>query len=405
MNRAPTSGLPESAAPAAGPQASAAGHPAPPILPGSTLGVIGAGQLGLMFGLKARALGYRLAFLSETADAPARGMADEFIVAGPQDLEAHRAFARRCALITYESENTDAAPLEILEREGCRVYPPTPVLRIAQDRLLEKTFVRASGFQTADFLPVGSLEDLKRAVAALGLPGFLKTTRGGYDGKGQVRLTENSSLEAAFAPFAGRPCIFERQVDFVQEAGIICARREDGLKVTLPVAENVHRNSILDHTVAPARLPPGTAVEAQRVACALAEKLGVVGLLAVETFITEKGEVLVNEMAPRPHNCGHFSQDACSFSQFELFLRALCGLPLPEPKQARAAVMVNILGDDGQSLRGLPELLADPEAHLHLYGKTESRKGRKMGHFNVTGDDVASALSRAERLRRVLRWD
>jgi 5-(carboxyamino)imidazole ribonucleotide synthase len=380
--------------------------PAAPILPGATLGMVGGGQLGRMFVVEARRMGYRVAVLDPGADPPAAQVANEHLRAGFADPEAMRALASRCAAITLEWENADVATLRSIER-GVPVRPGPQVLEVAQHRVREKDAARRLGVGTAEYRAVGSLAELAAALREIGTPAVLKTARWGYDGKGQVVIRDAAEAEAAFASVAGagQELILEAWVPFERELSVICARGPNGEVATFPVAENVHRNAILDLTLVPARIPPSVADEARRLAEMLAAGLGVVGLLAAELFLTSAGGLLLNELAPRSHNSGHYTLEACPVSQFEQQVRAVCGLPLGGTRLLRAAAMVNLLGEDAGTVlgnAGVPGALAQPETTLHLYGKHEARPGRKMGHLTALGDSAEQAAERAQAARAAL---
>ena len=378
-----------------------------PILPGATIGVVGGGQLGRMFVMEARRMGYRTLVLDPDADAPAAQVADEQVRAPLDDREAARELARRSQVVTLEWENADVATL----RELAGIVPVRPgahVLEVCQHRVREKDAVRALGIGTAEYRAVSSAEDLRRALAEIGTPAVLKTSRGGYDGKGQAVIRAADEAETAYASLGGegREMILEGMVRFRMEVSVVCARSPAGEVSAFPVSENLHRNGILDTSVVPAPISPALADQARRVAEALVEGLRVEGLLAVEMFVTEDDRLLVNELAPRPHNSGHYTLDACAVSQFEQQLRAVCGLPLGSTELLRPAAMVNLLGEDGGTCLGderVARALAVPTAALHLYGKAEARTGRKMGHLTALGADAQEALGRARQARRILR--
>lgn len=365
------------------------------ILPGAMLGVLGGGQLGRMFAVAARTLGYRVMVLDPDPCSPAGAMADEHLQADYQDPLALEHMGALCAAVTTEWESVPALTLEALIHH-CPVRPGGDATAIARDRIREKTFVRDLGLATAPFFPILTRADLDSAVAGLRLPALLKTATLGYDGKGQVQVSRPEEAAGAFAQLGGVPCVLEEKVELHQELSVVLARGVDGEMEVYPVGENVHRNGILHTTLVPGRIPPAVAERAIGMARAMAEDLDYVGVLAVEFFLTRDGELLVNEMAPRPHNSGHYSLDACLSSQFEQQVRALCGLPLGSPHLLMPAVMVNLLGDlwgDGEP--DWSRLLAHPQVKLHLYGKHQARPGRKMGHFIVLGEDVETSLTLA----------
>lgn len=378
-----------------------------PILPGSTIGVVGGGQLGRMFALEARRMGYRVLILDPSPQSPGAMVADWQIQAPLDDPEAGLALARRSDVITLEWENADAGLIRRMQ-EIVPVRPGAHVLEAAQHRVREKEAVRRLGIHTADFRAVRTPEELAQGLRELGTPALLKTARGGYDGKGQWLIRNPEEADQAFTELAraGTELILEQFVPFQMEASILCARSPQGEIAAFPLVENRHRNGILDLSLVPAPLSTAVLREARRVGEALVEGLDVVGLLAAELFITEDERVLVNELAPRPHNSGHLTMEACSVSQFEQQLRAVCGLPLAEPRLLRPAVMANLLGEDAGTGEQLPEVadaLAVPEVSLHLYGKREARPGRKMGHLTALGENTSQALERAVHARDLLR--
>ena len=346
--------------------------------PNATIGIIGGGQLGRMSALAAARLGYRCHVLTPEPCSPASQVSAGTTLGDYEDPAALRAFAEAVDVITFEFENVSAAGLDLLSSLR-PVHPSPTVLRISQDRVAEKAFLADAGVPTAPWRAVADREDLHEAVAALGLPAVLKTTRLGYDGKGQAVLRHAADLNPAWDLLEPKPLILEGFVNYSCEISAIVARGADGAGTVFDVMENRHRNGILDLTLAPARVPPGTAAEAQRVAWRIADRLGLVGLLAVEMFVRD-GRVLVNEIAPRPHNSGHWTIDACPASQFELHVRAVTGLPLPPGRRHADAVMKNLVGPEETAL--WPAIVATPGLIPHLYGKAEARPGRKMGHVN-----------------------
>lgn len=376
------------------------------LLPGATIGVLGGGQLGRMLALSGSAMGYRFVALDPAKDAPC-GQVTPQITAAYNDRDAARELARRADVITYEFENVDAGVAALLTQES---YVPqgSALLYTTQHRLREKAAIEAAGVPVAPYRKVGSLAELEAATADLGLPCVLKTATGGYDGKGQAVIRRQEELAAAFrqvAPGAQADVpelVLEKFITFQCEISVIAARSASGEVKSFPPAENIHVNNILHLSIVPARVPE----EIQRRACELAEKIvsgmGAVGLLAVEMFVTEEGELFVNELAPRPHNSGHYTMDACVTSQFEQHVRAICNLPLGETSLLTPVVMVNVLG---QHLEGAVQAAcrANEEVSrlgvspkLHIYGKTESKTGRKMGHINLLCKDTGDGLSWVE---------
>ncbi len=347
--------------------------------PNATIGIVGGGQLGRMSAMAAARLGYRCHILTPEPDSPGQQVSAGITLGEYEDPAALRDFAAHVDVITFEFENVSAEGLDLLASLK-PVHPSPEVLRISQDRIAEKSFINAAGIGTAPWRPVETLAQLEAAVAELGLPSILKTTRLGYDGRGQTRLRQPEDVAPAFAALLPRPLILEGMVDFACEISVIVARGADGTVSAFDTVENRHRDHILDLTLAPARIPEATAAEAQAIARRLAEALGLVGLLAVEMFVTADGRVLVNEIAPRPHNSGHWTIDACPVSQFEMHIRAIAGLPLLPATRHSDAVMKNLVGPAETAL--WPEIVASPRLIPHLYGKAEARAGRKMGHVN-----------------------
>ena len=344
--------------------------------PGSTIGIIGGGQLGRMAALAAARLGYRVHVFCPEADSPTEQVAAVATVADYTDLAALEAFARAVDVVTFEFENIPAESVRVLSAL-VPVRPGWRVLEVAQDRIAEKSFFNSIGIGTAPWAAVNSAEELKQAVARLGRPAVLKTTRFGYDGKGQIKIAADTDLDQAWDALKGAPAILEGFIDFDGEISVIVARGLDGASATFDPAWNVHTNHILDTTTIPAPIPGALADAAMDAAHKVAGALDLVGLLAVEMFVTRDGRLLANEMAPRPHNSGHWTIDACITDQFEQFIRAVCGLPLGSPERHSDAIMKNLIGDD---VNDWPDILKDPVAKLHLYGKAEARSGRKMGH-------------------------
>jgi 5-(carboxyamino)imidazole ribonucleotide synthase len=371
--------------------------------PGSTLGVLGAGQLGRMFAIAARRLGYRVHAFSPDTDTPAGQVADREHVAAYEDLDAVRRFAREVDVVTFEFENVPHAT-SLACAEIVPVRPDGGVLHVTQHRLREKAFLSSRGFPVTPFRRIGSAADLDAAAGGLGLPAVLKTASFGYDGKGQRRLSPGDDLAAAFAGLQGAEGILEAFVDFEKEVSVVAARALDGDSRAYPVFENRHADHILDVASAPADIPPAVAAEAQALARGILECLGVVGLLTVEMFLTRSGRLLVNELAPRTHNSGHLTLDAAATCQFEQQVRAVCGLPLGSTELLRPAAMANLLGEEWAG--GPPDwraALRDPLVKLHLYGKSEVRPGRKMGHLAATGTTPGEAVARVRAARDAAR--
>src|SRR3569832_1739572 len=373
----------------------------PPILPGATLGILGGGQLGRMFTIAARTMGYRVMVLDPDAASPAGQMADTHLQADYADHEALKRHGEACAAVTTVIENVPAASLIELANH-CRVSPGAAAVAIVQDRSHEKSWLAQNGFATAPFALVYSEGDLDAGMADVGAPALLKVARFGYDGKGQARVNTREEARAAFREFDGQPCVLEGFVKLECEVSVVLARSDTGECALFPVAENRHENGILDVSIVPARVPQSLAHQACEMARAVANKLGYVGVMAVEFFVADV-RLMVNEFAPLPLNSGHYTLDACVTDQFEQQVRALCGLPLGDTRLLSPVAMVNILGDRWQN-GGLycNTLLAHPNIKLHLYGKQTARPGRKMGHFNVLDADPDAALRLAEQMRHAL---
>lgn len=381
-----------------------------PILPGATLGILGGGQLGSMFAAAAKRMGYRVEAISDTADCPAARVCDRVHV-GPYDDPVFLAEAGRgLDVVTFEFENVPAAAGAALARVTA-VRPDPSVLHTTQDRVREKAFLVTHGFACAAHRVVRSREDLEAAVAEIGLPAVLKTAAFGYDGKGQAKLTGRADVDAAWAalgvgPNGPRTLVLEGWVDFQCEISVVAARGVDGAVTAFAPARNAHANHILDVSSVPAGLPRSVLDEATDIAGRILTALGVVGVACVEFFVTKDGRVLVNEIAPRTHNSGHLTIEACETSQFEQQVRAVCGLPLGSTRQVAPVAMANLLGDCwGDDPAGAPRepdwaaALAVPGVRLHLYGKREPRRGRKMGHLTALADSVAAAVARVEEAR------
>jgi 5-(carboxyamino)imidazole ribonucleotide synthase len=346
--------------------------------PNATIGLVGGGQLGRMSAMAAARLGYRCHILTREHDSPASQVAAAATISDYQEPEGLRRFAVAVDVISFEFENVSAEGLDLLA--SLKPVRPSPtILRISQDRVLEKTFLNQIGVPTAPWSQVEDCEALTTAAAMVGLPAVLKTTRLGYDGKGQITLRHRDEFGAAFAALSPKPLVLEGFIDFAQEISVVAARGEDGGYTAFDTVENRHCNHILDLTLAPARIPEPVDRQAQAIARKIADAMDLVGLLAVEMFVDRDGRVLVNEIAPRPHNSGHWTIDACPASQFEMHIRAIAGLPLPPAVRHSDAVMKNLVGPEETAL--WPAILAEPGLIPHLYGKVEARPGRKMGHI------------------------
>ena len=372
------------------------------VLPGATIGVLGSGQLGRMMAIAARRMGYRIHTLSPGEDTPTGQVADLEITADYEDLDAIRAFAKGVHVMTFEFENVSteaaAAAAEIVP-----VRPSGAALHITQQRAREKAFLADHGFPTTPCAAVRTIDELAVALGVVGVPVIVKTAAFGYDGKGQHRIQSIEDAERVWSWIGHQDAVVERVVDFSHELSVVAARGLDGAFAHFGAIENSHRSHILDVSISPARVPESVAVEAVRITRDIMEQLEYVGVLCVEFFLTHAGQLLVNEIAPRPHNSGHLTFDACLTSQFEQQVRAICGLPLGSTAQLRPAAMVNLLGD--LWLAGEPDwssALAIPDVKLHLYGKPDPRVGRKMGHLTALADTVDEALEKALMARDLL---
>ena len=374
----------------------------PPILPGATLGVLGSGQLGRMFAMAARRMGYRVHVLSPDSDTPTGQVADVEIRAEYSDLDAIRRFARGVDVVTFEFENVPAATAAAAA-EFAPVRPAGSVLHVAQQRAREKTFLHDRGFPVTPFARIRTDDDLARAAVEPGLPAVLKTASFGYDGKGQAKVTSTGELHDAWTAMGRAEAVLERFVELDREVSVVAARGVDGWVASYGVIENAHANHILDVSLLPARAPAAVERQAAEIARGALEALDVVGVLCVEFFVTDGGELLINELAPRPHNSGHLTIDACMCSQFEQQVRAICGLPAGSTELLRPAAMVNLLGDLWSG--GEPDWAAAcalPGVHLHLYGKASAKPGRKMGHLTALAATVDDARSLALAARAAL---
>jgi 5-(carboxyamino)imidazole ribonucleotide synthase len=348
-----------------------------PLPAGSTIGILGGGQLGRMLSVAAARLGYKTHIFEPAANPPAADVAHATTTARYDDIAALQAFAASVDVITYEFENIPTAALDALEAVR-DVRPNRRALAISQDRLLEKAFLTGLGLTCAPYAPVQTLDDLHAAITKIGTPAILKTTRLGYDGKGQARILQASDASAAHASMDGAPCVLEGFIDFSHEVSVIAARGLDGSVACYDPGENVHKSGILHTTTLPARLSPNQRTDAILLAARILNALDYVGVMGVELFVTAAG-LIVNEIAPRVHNSGHWTQNGCAVDQFEQHIRAVAGLPLGDGARHSDVVMENLIGDD---IDRIPELLRARDTAIHLYGKAEARPGRKMGHVN-----------------------
>jgi 5-(carboxyamino)imidazole ribonucleotide synthase len=382
----------------------------PPVLPPATIGILGGGQLGRMLGLAARELGYRVAVLDPDPACPASAVADRVEVGRYDDVDAAKRLADGCGVVTYELEHVAEAVVKALDDGSRPVRPGLHPLKVTQDRLAERRFLEANEAPVAPWREVAGDADLDAAVAGLGFPLRLKVAIGGYDGRNQIRLAGPQDLPAvrAMLATAAGPMLLERELAFASELSVIVARSFDGAIAPFAPAANVHDAGILVESAAPAPVPPGVSDAATELATRLATAMGLIGLLTVEMFRMPDDSLVVNELAPRVHNSGHWTIEAAVTSQFEQQVRAICGLPLGSPAlRSGAAATVNVLGAGASRearLEGVPDALGEPDVHLHLYDKRTVFERRKMGHVTALADDVESALARAREARAKLRW-
>ncbi|MCT8136625.1 5-(carboxyamino)imidazole ribonucleotide synthase [Anaerobacillus sp. CMMVII] len=367
------------------------------ILPGNTIGILGGGQLGRMMALSAREMGFGIAVLDPTEQSPCGQVADVEIIAAYDDLEGANRLLDNCAVLTYEFENIDSKTATWLEQNG-NLPQGSELLAITQHRGKEKQTIETFGVKVAPYHLVNSIEDLEVAVNKLGLPAVLKTCMGGYDGKGQVVIKSLSEVEKGYLELATKgELVLEKWITFEKELSVIVTRNASGEAKTFPLAENIHEDNILHMSIVPARVDQEIVAKAEAVALRLASSFELVGTLAVEMFLTRDGQIYVNELAPRPHNSGHYTINACETSQFDQHIRAVCNWPLGCTDLLKPAVMVNILGEHlSKVLENIHQL---SHCHLHLYGKAEAKKGRKMGHLTVLGNTVEEALTFVESLQ------
>jgi len=378
------------------------------LLPGSTLGMLGGGQLGRMFTIAARTMGYNVIVLEPDPDSPAGQLADKHIVATYDDKAALEKLGKACDVVTTEFENIPAVVLNQLTKY-CSVYPSAKSVEKAQDRIAEKAFILSCGLLPVPYGAITTKSEIAEAIKAVEFPAILKTARFGYDGKGQQIIESADDVEAAFQAANQVPCVLEQRIDLECEISVIMGRNENGETQCFPVAENVHKDGILFQTLVPAKIEDDIQQAAQVAAKRMADKLNYVGVLAVEFFVTKKGELLVNEMAPRTHNSGHYTLDACVTSQFEQQVRMVCGLPFGETRLLSPVVMTNLLGDLWGELEGKrgkqskkqpnwENLLNSHASKLYLYGKKEAREGRKMGHFCTLSEKRDNAQAEASQI-------
>lgn len=373
------------------------------ILPGATLGMLGGGQLGRMFVSAAQTMGYKVIVLDPDVNSPAGIIADQHLCAGYTDDSALLQMAEQCDAISTEFENIPASTLAFLEQRTV-VHPSAAALSRTQNRNTEKQFIRALDIETAPFVSIFQAADIDAASEKIQFPAILKVATFGYDGKGQILCDSIDAVRAAFEALGQKECVLEQRIALDREFSVVLARGQQGQVTAFPVAENVHINGILHSTLVPATVSAEQSTTAVKMATQIAEGLDYVGTLAVEFFLSQQGDIIVNEIAPRPHNSGHYTLDACRTSQFEQQVRMLCGLPAGDCRLTSPVVMINLLGDVwGNSQPNWAILLQTPAAKLHLYGKKDARQGRKMGHFNLLGDNSAELLRDANGLFELLK--
>ena len=363
------------------------------VLPGSTIGIIGGGQLGRMMALAAKEAGFRIIVLDPTGDCPAAQVADHQITATYDDLESLKQLGQQCDVVTFEFENIDHEALNELTKYA---YVPqgAEIIRITQDRIFEKAAIVEAGVKVAPYHAIHSEGELLNKIKTLGFPSVLKTSRGGYDGKGQYVLKSADDLKAASKLLQHGSCVLESWVPFEKEVSVIVVRNPRGEIACFPIGENIHKQNILHQTIVPARIAEKTAIEAYDIARKIADHFSLIGTLAIEMFVTKEGGILVNELAPRPHNSGHYSIEACSISQFGQHIRAVCNWPLAEPMLLKPAVMVNLLGKHLDGLK--KQLIGQPAWSIHLYGKDEPKPLRKMGHVTILTENVEDTLDQID---------
>ncbi|UTE78015.1 5-(carboxyamino)imidazole ribonucleotide synthase [Rossellomorea sp. KS-H15a] len=360
------------------------------ILPGQMIGIIGGGQLGRMMALDAKARGFRVAVLDPSPDSPCAQVADLVITAGFDQYDALYRLAEECDVITYEFENIDYEALKWLSE---RAYLPqgAELIRITQDRIMEKEALTFAGVEVAPYAVIKQQKDIYDNIEKLGYPVVLKTTRGGYDGKGQYVIRQAGEIDEAAALLENGPCVLEKWIPFEKELSVIVTRNPDGQQTNFPVVENIHVDNILHETIAPARVSEATAEKAIGMAKQISETLDLVGTLAIEMFLTADGDIYINELAPRPHNSGHYSIEACDFSQFAQHVKAVCNWPLVQPTLLKNAVMVNLLGEHIEPImKAVPK---HPDWFIHLYGKGVPKPKRKMGHVTILTNELEETMS------------
>lgn len=371
------------------------------------IGIIGGGQLGKMIAQEAKRMSFKIIILDPCKDCPASSVSDEIIHADFKDESAIRKLARMSDVLTYEIELANSNALKVLESQKYPVFPSPVTLEIIQNKFRQKSFLKENGIAVPEFDLVKSVECLKNLCSDYGLPAMLKACEDSYDGRGNFLISSMDKTQEAFDFFHGKECMLEKFIPFIKEISIMVARNSDGQIVSFPVAENIHSNNVLDMTIVPARISKKVSIKAKRIAQKTMGALKGAGIFGIEMFVTRDEDVIVNEIAPRPHNSGHYSIEACSISQFEQHIRAILDLPLSDPQLLTPAVMVNILGSEHHNgtykINGLRKLMSIPGVKLHIYGKKISKPRRKLGHITVTAQNVQEAIFRAERAKRTIK--
>jgi 5-(carboxyamino)imidazole ribonucleotide synthase len=371
------------------------------------IGIIGGGQLGKMIAQEAKRMSFKIIILDPCKDCPASSVSDEIIHADFKDESAIRKLARMSDVLTYEIELANSNALKVLESQKYPVFPSPVTLEIIQNKFRQKSFLKENGIAVPEFDLVKSVQCLKNLCSDYGLPAMLKACEDSYDGRGNFLISSMDKTQEAFDFFHGKECMLEKFIPFIKEISIMVARNSDGQIVSFPVAENIHSNNVLDMTIVPARISKKVSIKAKRIAQKTMGALKGAGIFGIEMFVTKDEDVIVNEIAPRPHNSGHYSIEACSISQFEQHIRAILDLPLSDPQLLTPAVMVNILGSEHHNgtykIKGLRKLMSIPGIKLHIYGKKISKPRRKLGHITVTAQNVQEAIFRAERAKRTIK--
>ncbi len=368
------------------------------ITPEKTIGILGGGQIGRMMAFEAKRMGYKVICLDPTENSPCGQVCDEQIKAGFEDEKSALELAEKSDVITYEFENVKSTIVEAIEKTGKKVYPDSNALKVSQNRIREKNLFKSLGIKTTEFIAVRNKNELEEAIKKIGFPAIIKTAETGYDGK-RHKIVKNPEESKKTFEETKAEAIFEKKVEFEKEISVICARSKNQI-IFFPISENIHKNNILHETIVPARVEESTAKKAIEAAKKVAEKLDYVGVMCIEFFLDKKGEILANEMAPRPHNSGHYSIEACSTSQFEQHIRAICGMPLGSSELIKPTVLINIIAKEKKP--DFAKILENENIYLHLYGKKDWKKGRKMGHLTMLGDTQEEVLKKAKELEKLV---